>query len=342
MPVVAVAVAAWQVAAAVEVGFAALTAFQTLAVVGSVTSAVGAVTGNKDLSKAGMIMGAVGGVGSFAQSQGWMGAAAQDASAPFNNALMGKETIGIKPEGYEPLSPDILQKANPEGVYGTGITPASVEVTTPIQNADAVPPPVVPSPVVDPAAVTSQVAADAAVKTVDALSVADKQAAIEQFKATSFTEAGGKITAVTDGVPTATFNSTTSQWEKIATAPSGILNSQVSADIIPSIIKNPADGFKMSYMPGQGPAPDTGYWDSFKAFSKANPTIAYAGLTTIGTTMAGLFDQTKAAQKQNLEAQAALTAQQVANINRPIGTATPGAPRGPVSLLNSPVTGRVA
>lgn len=345
MPVVAVAVAAWQVAAAVEVGFAALTAFQTLAVVGSVTSAVGAVTGNKDLSKAGMIMGAVGGVGSFAQSQGWMGAAAQDASAPFNNALMGKETIGIKPEGYEPLSSDILQKANPEGVYGTGITPASVEVITPIENA--VPPPVenanaVPPPVVDSAVAATQVAADTAVKTVDALSVADKQAAIEQFKATSFTDAGGKITAVTDGVPTATFNSTTSQWEKIATSPSGILNSSVSTDITPSIIRNPADAFKMSYMPGQGPAPDTGYWDSFKAFSKANPTIAYAGLTTIGTTMAGLFDQTKAAQKQNLEAQAALTAQQVANINRPIGTATPGAPRGPVSLLNSPVTGRVA
>jgi hypothetical protein len=72
MPVVAVGLAAFSVASAASVGIAALSAFEIIGTVGAVVGAVGAVTKNKTLTKIGMIAGIVGGVGSFATSQGWI------------------------------------------------------------------------------------------------------------------------------------------------------------------------------------------------------------------------------------------------------------------------------
>ena len=72
MPVVAVGLAAFSVASAASVGLAAMSAFEIIGTVGAVVGAVGAVTKNKTLTKIGMVAGIVGGVGSFATSQGWI------------------------------------------------------------------------------------------------------------------------------------------------------------------------------------------------------------------------------------------------------------------------------
>jgi hypothetical protein len=347
MPVVAVAVAAWQVTVAVEVGFAALTAFQTLAVVGSVTSAVGAVTGNKDLSKAGMIMGAVGGIGNLASSQGWLGEEALANSQAYNNALFGKPVSGsvtpsnsviptssqIVPSGSEFL-PEVTADAT--GVINN--VPATDVASQAATEAAKTNVAAIPAggggggDVVNTAAGGSNVTSQATTSSIEATDSATK------LGATSVETQNGVSVALKDGKVVGEFNKLTGVYDSVAP-----ISAKGFANIVNTATAdaNLALGKSMS-IPGVTSPDGTGYWDSFKAFSKANPTIAYAGLTTIGTTMAGLFDQTKAAQKQQLEAQAALTAQQVANINRPIGTATPGAPRGPVSLLNSPVTGRVA
>jgi hypothetical protein len=346
MPVVAVAVAAWQVTVAVEVGLAALTAFQTLAVVGAVTSAVGAVTGNKDLSKAGMIMGAVGGIGNLASSQGWLGEEALANSQAYNNALFGKPVSGsvtpansviptssqIVPSGSEFL-PEVTADAT--GIINN--VPATDVASQAATEAAKTNVAAIPAggggggDVVNTAAGGSNVASQTATS-LEATNSATK------LGATSFETQNGVQVALKDGKVVGEFNKVTGIYDSVAPiSDKGFTNIVNTATADAKL----ALGKPMS-IPGVTSPDGTGYWDSFKAFSKANPTIAYAGLTTLGTTMAGLFDQTKAAQKQNLEAQAALTAQQVANINRPIGTATPGAPRGPVSLLNSPVTGRVA
>ena len=76
-------------------------------------------------------------------------------------------------------------------------------------------------------------------------------------------------------------------------------------------------------------------------------------MSTVGSAVAGLFDPTKEAQKQELEARAvmerqsaatastaaAAQAQQTANLAAPLATATTGGPRAPV-YGTSPVTGK--
>lgn len=58
--------------AALGGAFGTLTAFQTIAAIGGIVSSVGSLTGNKTLMKIGAIAGLAGGVGAFAQGQGWI------------------------------------------------------------------------------------------------------------------------------------------------------------------------------------------------------------------------------------------------------------------------------
>lgn len=69
MPVAAVAGAVF---AGAELVAGGLTVFQTIAAVGAITAGVGAITGDQDLMKIGGIAGLAGGVGMFAQNQGWL------------------------------------------------------------------------------------------------------------------------------------------------------------------------------------------------------------------------------------------------------------------------------
>jgi len=70
MPIIAVA-GAFAGASALATG--TLTAFQTIAAVGSIVGGIGAVTGNKTMMKIGAVAGLAGGIGAFAQGQGWIG-----------------------------------------------------------------------------------------------------------------------------------------------------------------------------------------------------------------------------------------------------------------------------
>lgn len=275
MPVVAVAIAAWEVAAVVEIGFAALTAFQAVAVVSSVVGAVGAVTGNQDLAKIGAIGSVVGGVGSFAASQGWI---ANEALSGATYAA-GETTPFAKALGFG-------------GSTDTGAVKPVVETSavTPSTGGEAL---ATPASAATPAAVTGTPATPAAAPAADPAAV------------------------------------TGSTW---TTPPGGgmaVLTSELAA------------------------TGGEGLFDSFKTFAKANPTIAFAGMSMVGQTVAGLFDPTKESQKQELEARAemerqsaatsataaAAQAQQTANLAAPLAVATTGGPRASVYGTN-PVTGK--
>jgi len=284
MPVVAVAIAVWEVAAVVEVGFAALTAFEAISVVSAVVGAVGAVTGNQDLAKIGAIGSVVGGVGSFAANQGWLTV----------------ESLGVNAEGvattYAAGETTSFQKALGFG----GSTDAGA-----------------PKPVVEPPAAT--VTGASVTPAADPATVTGASATVT----------GASATPAAD--PAAVTGST---W----TAPPGggmaVLTSELAAT-------------------GGVPSAGEGLFDSFKTFAKANPTIAFAGMSMVGQTVAGLFDPTKEAQKQELEARAemerqsaatsataaAAQAQQTANLAAPLAAATTGGPRASVYGTN-PVTGK--
>jgi hypothetical protein len=76
MPLVAVVAAVGAASTIATVGIAAMSALQVIAAVGAITAGIGVVTGNEKLTKIGSIMGLAGGIGAFAQSQGWLGAEA--------------------------------------------------------------------------------------------------------------------------------------------------------------------------------------------------------------------------------------------------------------------------
>lgn len=97
MPVVAVGAAIFAgsgIAAAGGIAaFAAASGtFATIAAVGAIAAGIGVVTGNKALTKIGAVAGLVGGIGAFAQGQGWLaGDLAKGADA---GGLAGAEAAG--------------------------------------------------------------------------------------------------------------------------------------------------------------------------------------------------------------------------------------------------------
>jgi len=72
MPVVAVAAAVYAGATIATVGIAAMSTMAVISAVGAIAAGVGVVTGDKTLTALGGVASLVGGIGSFAQSQGWL------------------------------------------------------------------------------------------------------------------------------------------------------------------------------------------------------------------------------------------------------------------------------
>lgn len=68
-------------------------AFEAIAAVGTITSAVGVVTGNKDLARIGGVAALVGGVGAIGESSGWWGNAASESSVASSTAEMGGNNL---------------------------------------------------------------------------------------------------------------------------------------------------------------------------------------------------------------------------------------------------------
>lgn len=92
MPVVAVGAALYAGATIATVGIAAMSTMAVISAVGAIAAGVGVVTGNKALTKIGAVAGLVGGIGAFAQGQGWLaGDLAKGADA---GGLAGAEAAG--------------------------------------------------------------------------------------------------------------------------------------------------------------------------------------------------------------------------------------------------------
>lgn len=110
MPAVAIAGAVF---GGVQLATASLTLFQTIAAVGAVTAGVGAVTGDEDLMKIGGIATMAGGIGSFAQGQGWLSATEAAGEAGSTTAT----NINAATPGLEPVVPEVSTGA--EGVVSS-------------------------------------------------------------------------------------------------------------------------------------------------------------------------------------------------------------------------------
>lgn len=221
MPVVAVGLAAWSVAGAVSVTFAALSAFEIIGVAGAVIGAVGAVTKNKTLMKIGMIAGVVGAVGSFATSAGIF--------------------------------------KDPLGHVGEGVTQFQSKMSFGAVKADAA-------------------------------------NVVGENNMTAF--------ASSKSLPVGGVSTPASPIPKLPAAPP-------KTDPVATV----------------GP----GLMDTFKAFAKDNPLIAYAGLTTLGNAVSGAFDPSVGpnVEKTNAETdaltlQTAIQKQQLANMQAPLPTLKPG------------------
>lgn len=78
MPVVAVA---GIVAGGAALATGTLTVLQTIAAIGSIVGGIGSLTGNKTLAKIGAVAGLAGGIGAFAESQGWLATASASETA---------------------------------------------------------------------------------------------------------------------------------------------------------------------------------------------------------------------------------------------------------------------
>lgn len=92
MPVVAVGAALYAGTTIATVGIAAMSTMAVISAVGAIAAGVGVVTGNKALTQIGAVAGIIGGVGAFAQGQGWLSgdlAGGSDAAG-----LAGSEAAG--------------------------------------------------------------------------------------------------------------------------------------------------------------------------------------------------------------------------------------------------------
>ncbi len=94
MPVIAVGAALYAGATMATVGIAAMSTMAVISAVGAIASGIGVVTGNKALTQIGAVAGIVGGVGAFAQGQGWLAgdlAGGADAAGVAADAATGAE-----------------------------------------------------------------------------------------------------------------------------------------------------------------------------------------------------------------------------------------------------------
>lgn len=119
MPVIAV-MGAYMGASALAAG--GLTAFGTIAAIGSIVSGIGALTGNESMMKIGGIAALAGGVGAFAQGQGWIGG---DAGA--GEASNIKAMTNTTAPGMESVNPSETITAGQAGMGGAEGATAGME-----------------------------------------------------------------------------------------------------------------------------------------------------------------------------------------------------------------------
>lgn len=117
MPVVAVGAAIYAGATIATVGIAAMSTMAVISAVGAIAAGVGVVTGNETLMKVGAVASLAGGIGSFAQGQGWLaggsaggeGIAAEGLAGDYTNQMdMASDAASATSESIAAQAPGVV------------------------------------------------------------------------------------------------------------------------------------------------------------------------------------------------------------------------------------------
>jgi hypothetical protein len=321
MPVLAIAGAvasgfgaAGAVGAALAGTFTVMGTLQIVGAVGATLGAIGAVTGDKGLQTAGLVMGGIGGIGSLAAGAGLLG----DASAPLfgsstggiisDSAATGGLTSGLEGPGFggvggagaasagKDIIGSITSNASQVGVKAVELTPsvnlATDLVTTPLPNLTGT---------------STDLLASGAGKVAGLINSSSPTA--DAMPPTTSTAMPGSAPGVaTPDAPVAPVVNTPRQ---------------VNVD-----------------------EPGGGAFSGILKFAKENPAVALGTIQAAGSFLQGSFNSLTPAQVAALKAQAAnnqasanMTQTQVDNMKQGFPVAT----RRPGGLINSqPVTGAAA
>lgn len=139
MPVVAVGAALYAGATIATVGVAAMSTMAVISAVGAIASGIGVVTGDKDLAKIGGIVSLVGGVGAFAQGQGWIGAdLAKNSAQDIAKSAAGEAGVAsaaqATPSVVDP-SGAVAQNVAQTGAGGAGVATAAADIGSTVGSA---------------------------------------------------------------------------------------------------------------------------------------------------------------------------------------------------------------
>lgn len=340
MPLVAVGIAGASLAlggasaiGAVVAGTATLaTTLTAVATIGAVTSAIGAVTGSKALQTAGLVMGAVGGIGALAANAGLFGEGATTESL-FGSADSATVTApDITPDigTVDATTPDI--SASLVGDKGGDFVNAINSNTSPAtaasqtaQAAAAAPPPAAAASVTGPGGGALTAGKDASVFNDGQAEVPSGQTGLINTGAANPVTSTGTLPPSQVGVPQGA--------GAVPTAP-GVTTPTAAAPSAPGVSApsiTPNVGAISANTPNIPPEePST--WHNILDFANKNPIVAYSAINAAGALISGMFNPVTPAQVNALNAQAAAnnataaqTTQQTANMKQgvPVATRTP-------------------
>lgn len=108
-------------------GFMAMNLMQGITFAGAAMTLVGSVTGNKTLSKIGMVTGIAGGIGQLAQSQGWIS----------KTATLGETFGGSTGNAAQAMSSSSLSQTTPSSAPSPNVQGANVNPSDTIAYANA-------------------------------------------------------------------------------------------------------------------------------------------------------------------------------------------------------------
>lgn len=334
MPVIAIGVAigasVMAGSAVAAVGLTVVTALEITAAVGATLSAVGAVTGNKGLSTAGMVIGAVGAIGGLAAGAGLLGeAAASDAplfGATPTAATADEASAGTVDFVAGDAAPSGLIDAPPAPPGGVGaVDPASGNVITEATSGAAA------APQTDTITLAST-----------SENIADPAAALAKAPT-----GAADATAPTGGTPL--------MGPSTDTPTPPMPPSTVPGPGTPPTAAQTPGGWTFGVNDQAGTATiDTNTSSMFGGlmdFAKKNPVVALGALQAGGSLLSGMTSTLTPAQVSALSAQASandaaasLTRQQTANLAAPkavasstpiTGTPAPLVPQQ-IGMINQP------
>lgn len=136
MPVLAVGAAIYAGTTIATVGIAAMSTMAVISAVGAIAAGVGVVTGNKALTQIGAVAGLVGGIGSFAQGQGWLSGdlagGADAASVAADAATGGAEAVSNTGQMIAEAAPGVVDPS--AGLVGS-MDPSAANYTNAMDMA---------------------------------------------------------------------------------------------------------------------------------------------------------------------------------------------------------------